>query len=88
MSCVLSVIATRTGGPLSFVNVDPKRQNGWLVEPGDPHSLMTAMTEAIESKSLREERGRNAREHVTREYSWGRISDVVSLAYEDAMAVG
>jgi glycosyltransferase involved in cell wall biosynthesis len=88
MSCGLPVIATRTGGPLSFVNVDPNRQNGWLVEPGDPHSLMVAMAEAIESKALREERGSNAREHVTREYSWDKISDVVSQAYEDAMGVG
>ena len=35
-----------------------------------------------------EERGRNAREHVAREYSWDTISDVVSQAYEDALGVG
>ncbi len=86
MSCGLPVIATRTGGPLSFVNVDAKRPNGWLVEPGDPHSLMLAMSEAIESQGVREERGRNAREHVAREYSWDRISDVVSQAYENVLS--
>jgi glycosyltransferase involved in cell wall biosynthesis len=49
---------------------------------------MVAMAAAIESQGLREERGRNAREHVTREYSWDRISDVVSRAYEGVVGVG
>jgi glycosyltransferase involved in cell wall biosynthesis len=88
ISCGLPVIATRTGGPLSFVNVDPNHQNGWLVEPADPYSLVVAMAAAIESRTVREERGLNARNHVTREYSWDRISDAVSQAYEGVLRVG
>ena len=85
MSCGLPVIATSTGGPLSFVNVEPERETGWLVKPGDADSLTSAMAAAAETRSLRETRGRNARLYVTREYSWDRISDQVAGAYEDAI---
>ncbi len=69
MSCGLPVIATSTGGPLSFVNVEPERETGWLVKPGDAESLASAMAEAVESSSLRGTRGGNARRYVEREYS-------------------
>ena len=85
MSCGLPVIATSTGGPKSFVNVEPERETGWLVKPGDAHSLASAMATAIETKSLRQTRGRNARIYVSREYSWDRISDQVARAYEDVL---
>ena len=86
MSCGLPVIATSTGGPKSFLNVEPRRESGWLVKPGDAQSLASAMAAAAEGKSLRETRGRNAREYVESEYSWDRISDQVAAAYEDAIA--
>ena len=86
MSCGLPVIATSTGGPLSFVNVEPGRETGWLVEPGDAHSLKATMAAAAETKSLRETRGRNAREYIRGEYSWDGISDQVAEAYEDALS--
>ena len=86
MSCGLPVIATSTGGPKSFVNVEPKRETGWLVRPGDAHSLMSAMGAAAEDRSLREIRGRNARLYVTREYSWDGISDQVAAAYGEVIS--
>lgn len=85
MSCGLPVIATSTGGPKSFVNVEPGRENGWLVKPGDAYSLASAMATAVESKSLRQTRGGNARRYVSREYSWDRITEQVARAYEDAL---
>ena len=86
MSCGLPVIATSTGGPKSFVNVEPEREPGWPVEPGDAQSLASAMAEAVDTRSLRQTRGRNARLYVTREYSWDRISDRVVGAYEDIIS--
>ena len=86
MSCGLPVIATSTGGPKSFVNVEPERETGWLVMPGDAHALLSAMAAAVETRSVRENLGRNAREYITREYSWDGISDRVSAAYEDAIS--
>ena len=82
MSCGLPVIATSTGGPKSFVNVEPGLETGWLVDPDDPHSLKSAMVAAVESAGLRETRGRNARRYVEREFSWDGISDQVIEAYE------
>ena len=38
MSCGLPVIATSTGGPKSFVNVEPGLETGWLVKPSDADS--------------------------------------------------
>ena len=35
MSAGLPPIATNTGGPQSFINVDPLRPTGWLVPPDD-----------------------------------------------------
>ncbi len=86
MSCGLPVIATSTGGPLSFVNVEPERETGWLVKPGDAQSLMSAMAAAVEDRGLREARGRNSRIYVTREYSWDKISDQVLEAYDLVLA--
>ena len=71
---------------MSFVNVEPERETGWLVKPGDAQSLSSAMAEAVETGSLRQTRGRNARLYVTREYSWDRISDRVVGVYEDAIS--
>ena len=81
MSCGLPVIATATGGPLSFINVEPERETGWLVKPDDAQSLMGAMVLAVENKDLRQVRGRNSRSYVTRKYSWDTISDQVIEAY-------
>lgn len=85
MSCGLPVIATSTGGPKSFVNVESERETGWLVKPGDALSLMSAISEAVESRSLRDTRGRNARLYVSRKFSWDGISDQVARAYEDVI---
>jgi D-inositol-3-phosphate glycosyltransferase len=71
MACGLPVIATSTG---------------WLVEPGDAHSLKSAMVKAVDSVRLRETRGRNARRYVEREYSWDRIADQVTRVYERVMS--
>ena len=87
MACGLPVIATATGGPKSFVNVEPERETGWLVEPGDAHSLKSAMVAAVDSVGLRETRGRNARRFVEREYSWDRIADQVTGVYESVMSL-
>ena len=39
MASGLPVIATRSGGPPSFINVVPGRPTGWLVEPDDEDDL-------------------------------------------------
>ena len=45
MACGLPVIATPTGGPLSFVNTAPGRPNGWLVDPDDEAALAGTLIE-------------------------------------------
>ena len=58
MSCGVPVIATRSGGPVSFVNTDPARPNGWLIPPDDINALVEALVEAVNGEHARARAGR------------------------------
>ena len=60
MACGLPVIATRSGGPTSFVNTEPGSPNGWLLDPDDRDGLAEALVEAVNDEQARREprRGR------------------------------
>ena len=47
MAVGLPVIATRSGGFPSMVNLDPARPTGWLVAPDDVDALADALVEAV-----------------------------------------
>src|SRR5207244_6355813 len=55
------VIASRSGGPLSFVVEDGDKANGWFCEEDDPVSLTRVIIESISNQAERRRRGRNAR---------------------------
>ena len=50
-------IATSTGGPLSFINIDPVHPTGWLVPPDDHAALTRALVEAVSDAGERKARG-------------------------------
>jgi D-inositol-3-phosphate glycosyltransferase len=86
MACALPVIATRSGGPLSYVNTEPGRPNGWLVEPDDLDALVEALVEAVNNPDERRERGENAYRQVQSGYSWHSLSERFVAVYEAVMS--
>ncbi len=85
MACGVPVIAARAGGPPSFINVEPGRPNGWLVEPDDIEDLAGALIEAVNHAAARLERARNGYESTRREFSWNTIAGKVASVYDEAI---
>jgi len=68
------VIASRSGGPLSFVVADGDKANGWFCEEDDAASLTRVIIESISNQAESRRRGRNARASVVTNYGWSRIA--------------
>jgi glycosyltransferase involved in cell wall biosynthesis len=86
MSCGLPVIATRSGGPPSFVDAVPGEPDGWLVPPDDVEALADAMVQAVEQPGVRRARGDNAARHVRESYSWEGLAERFIELYEEVGA--
>jgi glycosyltransferase involved in cell wall biosynthesis len=84
MACGLPVIATRSGGPPSFVNTEPGRPNGWLIEPDDLDALADALVEAVNDAEARRERADNAYAQIRAAYSWQALAPRFVASYEAA----
>lgn len=82
MAAGVAPIATATGGPLQFINVDPTQPTGWLVEPDSREDLVTALVEAV-SDEQRSSRGKLAAHFVREHYSWARTADAFADVYEE-----
>jgi D-inositol-3-phosphate glycosyltransferase len=82
MACGVPVIATRSGGPLSFVNTEPGAPNGWLVEPDHVDALAEAIVEAVNDSPGRRERSENAYRQIRRDYAWSHLAERFVEAYE------
>jgi glycosyltransferase involved in cell wall biosynthesis len=85
MACALPVIATRSGGPLSFVNTEPGRPNGWFAEPDDIDSLADTIVAAVNDVDMRRERAANAYEQIRAGYSWDHLAQRFVAVYEQAI---
>jgi D-inositol-3-phosphate glycosyltransferase len=83
MSCGLPVIATRSGGPVSFVNTDRARPNGWLIEPDDPAGLEKALVEAVNDPRARRLRGDNGYRQVRAAHSWDSVASDFEALYDE-----
>jgi len=86
MACGVPVIAANAAGPPSFINTEPGRPNGWLVDPDSLDSLAEAMVDAVNDPAAREQRARNGYDVTRRDYSWVTLADRVAEAYEAALA--
>lgn len=86
MASGLPVIATDSGGPVSFINTDPARPNGWLVTPDDEASLTAAIIQAASDPAERQRRGHEGRALIEAEYDWRRIAQRVEKIYRDTIA--
>ena len=76
------VLAARSGGFPSMINLDPARPTGWLVEPDDVEALAAAMVEVAEQPNEVARRGANALDHARAELSW----DSRVAAFEEVYA--
>ncbi|MGH2979762.1 MAG: glycosyltransferase family 4 protein [Solirubrobacterales bacterium] len=86
MACGLPVIATRSGGPTSFVNTDPGQPNGWMLDPDDEEGLVEALVEAVNDSQARRARGEAAYEQVRRSHSWDAVARRFGALYEELLA--
>ena len=81
MATRVPVIATRSGGPLSFVVDAGPAANGWFAEVDDVQSLAQTIYQALTDRAERMRRGENALELVRKSYSWAGIAKHYVAAY-------
>jgi glycosyltransferase involved in cell wall biosynthesis len=82
MSAGLPVVATRTGGPPTFLNLDVRSPEGWLIPPDDEDALVEVLVNALTCPTERLARADAAHALVRRGYSWRAIADNVAGVYE------
>ncbi|MBA3263161.1 MAG: glycosyltransferase family 4 protein [Thermoleophilaceae bacterium] len=85
MAAGLPVIATNTGGPLSFVNTEPGAPNGWIVEADDEDSLAGSIVEAVNDTETRRARSNNAYSQIRAGYAWSFLTERFVAVYEEAI---
>jgi len=85
MAAGLPVIATNSGGPPTFVNTDPLRPNGWLVQPEAEHDLALAIVAAFSDGAERRRRGSHGRETVEREFGWSQVARRFEAIYGEVL---
>jgi D-inositol-3-phosphate glycosyltransferase len=83
MACGVPVIATHSGGQVSFVNTDPARPNGWLVDPDDEEALADAMVAAVVDGDDRRRRGANAYAQIRAGFDWRAQAGRHAALYEE-----
>ncbi|MEP7113025.1 MAG: glycosyltransferase family 4 protein [Ilumatobacteraceae bacterium] len=86
MASGIPPIGTNTGGPLSFINVDPDNPTGWLVAADDVPATARALEEAVSDRASRELRGRRAAEFVRKKYSWASTAVAFAELYGEVSA--
>jgi D-inositol-3-phosphate glycosyltransferase len=78
------VIATRSGGFPSMINLDPGHPTGWLVTPDDEGALLDVLVEAVNRPAELAQRGAAALTHARAHLSWSslvpRFEEVYALA--------
>jgi glycosyltransferase involved in cell wall biosynthesis len=81
MAVGLPVVACRSGGLVSMVNLDPARPTGWLVPPNDLDALTDALATVVNYPTETTERGANALAHARAKLSWDGLVTRFEAAY-------
>lgn len=82
MATGLPVIATHSGGPLSFVVDSGSDANGWFCEVDDVESLAQTICEAMTNVREMKRRGKNALALIQKKYNWTEIAKEYVKIYE------
>jgi D-inositol-3-phosphate glycosyltransferase len=85
MAVGLPVLACRSGGLVSMVNLDPAHPTGWFVPSDDPDALTEALARVVNDPAGTASRGANALAHAHAELSWDGLVDRFEAAYELAI---
>jgi glycosyltransferase involved in cell wall biosynthesis len=85
MASGIPPIATCSGGPLSFINVDPANPTGWLVPPDDRAATTRALVEAVSDRATRIERGHRAALFARERYSWTSSAAAFARLYDEVI---
>lgn len=80
-------LATTTGGPVSFINVDDGAPTGWLVPPDDVAATARALSDAVTDPTARHDRGARAARFVDEHYGWAATARLFARVYDDAVQV-
>jgi len=81
MAVGLPVVACRSGGLISMVNLDPARPTGWLVPPDDLDAMADALTTVVNDPGETAARGANALAHAHAELSWDGLVNRFEAVY-------
>jgi len=81
MATRLPVIATRSGGPLSFVVGSGSKANGWLCSVDNVDSLADSIYKSLTSEPERKRRGINALKLIRSKYDWLEIANKYVTVY-------
>ena len=84
MAVGLPVVACRSGGLTSMVNVDPDRPTGWFVPPDDQVALTEVLLQIVNDPSEIGQRGANALAHAHAELSWDGLVPRFETTYANA----
>jgi glycosyltransferase involved in cell wall biosynthesis len=83
MSAGLPVVATGTGGPPTFLNLNSRSPEGWLIPPDDEDALVEVLTTALRCPAERLARAEAARALVRQGYCWQAVAGKVADVYEE-----
>lgn len=83
LSCGLPVIATTVGGAEDVLT---HNENGWLIPPDMPESLLEALLTVFKDDTLRMRLGQNARQRMLETYSLPVIVKKVRDMYDEVLA--
>lgn len=85
MAVGLPVLACRSGGLISMVNLDPDHPTGWFVPPDDAGALTAALVNVVNDPSQTAARGANALAHAQAELSWNGLAPRFEAVYAQAI---
>jgi glycosyltransferase involved in cell wall biosynthesis len=84
MACGKPVVASDVTGISEQVISE---QTGFIVEPGNVKALASKLKELLQDEKVKEHMGRNARDHVTKNFSWQIIAEKALKCYRDLLEV-
>jgi glycosyltransferase involved in cell wall biosynthesis len=84
MAVGLPVVACRSGGLISMVNLEPDRPTGWFVPPDDADALTAVLATVVNDPAETRIRGDNALAHAQANLSW----DGLVSRFEAVYAMG
>jgi len=84
MACGLAVVATSVGGTPELIH---HGVTGILIPPGSVEALADAVVQLGRDKLLRQRLGENARNYVSRFYTWERVADDIERIYYELLDI-